>query len=263
MANVAVACERFCAEWNATKLNGSCTGGTDKGCCDSSPCPCTRFFASSDKGYKPASQCCLKGTYYDNTTVTRRSMGGLPGEPGYLNRYYAVGSSPLTCEAVSCGLAPSPPHSTGSCIGPQTFGQTCKATCDSGYTGGSNGSAVFTCGADRQFTPRSVLSCDAVSCGLAPSPPHSTGSCIGPQTFGQNCTAACHSGYTGGSNSSAVFTCGADGHFTGSLTCAPRPCQNADAAPVNGNARGCQKPTMQSGDHCTPECDKGQDGKYG
>ena len=157
---------------------------------------------------------------------------------------------------VPCGAAPSPPHTTGCSGGPKTFGQKCTATCDSGYTGGSSPSSAFTCGADGHFT--GSLTCDAVSCGPAPSPPHSAG-CSGPKTFDQTCIATCDSGYTGGPSTSSAFTCGADGHFTGSLTCDAVSC---GAAPSPPHSAGCSGGPKTFGQTCIATCDSGYTGGY-
>jgi hypothetical protein len=79
-----------------------------------------------------------------------------------------------------------------------------------------------------------------VSCGSAPSPPLSIctrcsgwGACSSSKEFGDSCTATCdHRFYSGGS---ATFTCGADGHYNGSLSCEARVLTPVGAGPFPGS----------------------------
>ena len=62
----------------------------------------------------------------------------------------------------SCGEAPSPPHSSGDCSGELIAGQSCTASCDSCYDGGS---ATFMCDADGHLSG-GPLNCDENTCNL-------------------------------------------------------------------------------------------------
>ena len=100
----------------------------------------------------------------------------------------------------------------------------------------------------------SALTCGAVSCGEAPSPPHTSG-CSGSKTFQQSCTAACDSGWTGGT-SSHQFACGADGQYSGSLTCEKVSCGPSPSPP---HSSGCGA-SYDFGGKCPASCDSGWTG---
>ena len=153
---------------------------------------------------------------------------------------------------VSCGAAPSPPHTTG-CSGSKIYQESCTATCDSGWTGGDKHS-MFTCGADGQYSGSS-LTCEEISCGQAPSPPHSSG-CSGSKIYQESCTATCDSGWTAATPLSADFGCKADKSYIGSLTCEKVRCGTSPSPP---NSHGCGAP-FKFGGECTASCDSGWTG---
>ena len=98
-----------------------------------------------------------------------------------------------------------------------TYQDSCTAKCDDGWTGGTS-QATFTCEANGQCSGSQT--CQAVSCGPAPSPPHTTG-CSGVLEFQDSCTATCENGWTAGSVKSSHYTCGGDGRISGGeLSCA-------------------------------------------
>ena len=133
---------------------------------------------------------------------------------------------------------------------------TCSLKCEDGYD--ASNQTPYTCGADGKWSGGS-LTCSAISCGDAPSPPHSTGCAGRSKTFNETCKATCDIGYAGGPDNrdDTVFTCGANGRFTpagSSLQCKPRPCYHANASLPHGTAGDCQKSALQNGYNCTPDC---------
>eukprot|EP01046_Picozoa_sp_COSAG06_P001187 COSAG06_NODE_36_length_30622_cov_18.404869_15_plen_576_part_00 len=189
---------------------------------------------------------------------------GSPGDPTATPPVPARPATPGTCSCsagytgakcaspVSCGPAPSPPQSAG-CSGEKHYQEQCTATCGTGWTGGST-SATFTCGADGHYS--GSLTCERVSCGPAPSPPQSTG-CNGEKHYQEQCTATCGTGWTGGSTTSTTFTCGANGHYTGSsLTCERVSCGPAPSPP---QSTGCSGQKLFQ-EHCTATCEDGWTG---
>eukprot|EP01043_Picozoa_sp_COSAG02_P063548 COSAG02_NODE_9038_length_2353_cov_1.792369_3_plen_267_part_01 len=119
----------------------------------------------------------------------------------------------------------------------QTSGNTHQCDCDSGYTG---------------------QHCVPVSCGRRNVPAHAQwdgGSCN--KVFGETCTATCVPGWTGGPKD-ATFTCGADGQYSGSLTCEKVSCGKRDA-PDNSQWNGGRCDETFEGT-CTATCDEGWTG---
>ena len=158
-----------------------------------------------------------------------------------------------TCEPVSCGPAPSPPHSDGCSGTSKTFGASCMAKCGTGYAGGSH---TFTCGANGRYS--GLLTCTAVSCGPAPSPPHSSG-CSGVYSYADEapaCTATCSAGWTAGPMSAAI-TCDSNGNYRGSLTCSIVQCPEA---PVPDHSNGCQGKSLSYQGSCKTTCVPGYTG---
>lgn len=174
----------------------------------------------------------------------------------------------LVFEAIGCALArngPAPPPTPTPCSLEKTNapanskysdceniqpGKTCTVTCDTGYDAGEQ-SATFTCEADGKFS--GSLTCEPVSCGPAPSPADSTG-CSGSKTYEESCTATCEPGYTGGQKTSATFTCGADGTYSGDpLTCKRVSC-GKPPLPLHSHSDDCHS-SMKYGDTCTATCD--------
>ena len=158
-------------------------------------------------------------------------------------------SGSLNCQRISCGPAPTPAHTTG-CNGKSLeFQAKCTARCEAGWTGGTP-QADFECQADKSFS--GSLTCQKVSCGPSPSPPHTTG-CGDEKLFQEKCSATCDTGYTAGKKVQE-FECKADKTYSGSLECVPVSCGNA---PVPGHVvapgSGCKN--MVYPHTCTMTCD--------
>lgn len=138
------------------------------------------------------------------------------------------------CAGVSCGVAPTPPHSKPTksidpdgqegepCSGEQRYQTKCLASCDQGYTGNPKHDVTFECGADGQWT--GTLECPVVECsgdlddwtvlvgrGTVPAECRDTDN---QKTFSQTCEATCDEGYTRTTDGyvaypevTATFTC--------------------------------------------------------
>ena len=120
-------------------------------------------------------------------------------------------------------------NNPGYTCGEGEWNGTCTVQCELGFYQKdlNRNEATYTCLPNPDDPQHGVwtppdnvpLNCDATSCRPAPSPPHSHG-CNGKK---ETCTATCDAGYDAGTKS-ATFTCGTDGHYSGSLTCEARPC---------------------------------------
>ena len=207
----------------ATPGTCACTGGWTSGTgsnCDVDPCT----------GYD-----CGHGSCHDNKQCSCNS--GWEG-----NR----------CgNRISCGPAPSPAHTTG-CSGAKVFQDTCQATCDAGWTGGTS-QATFTCGANGKYT--GSLTCQKISCGQAPSPPHSSG-CSGSKKFLETCNATCDDGWTASTPLSVEFGCKADKSYSGSAL----TCKNVNCGPlkVPAHSTGCDGSVRKFHENpCAAKCESG------
>lgn len=135
---------------------------------------------------------------------------------------------------VSCGPAPSPPHSTG-CSGEKHYLDSCTASCTYGYTGGPTTHATFTCGADKRYS--GSLTCTPVSCPTPTTPEHATASvdCDSMHYGQKKCTMTCEDCYSDGNHDhpktpiSEDIACQPDGKLNVSgaglnLQCKPVSC---------------------------------------
>lgn len=135
----------------------------------------------------------------------------------------------LGCMRVDCGdeIDGLHPNADASCEqGDTRFGAVCTATCNPGYET-EHGDGNFTCvavGDGSMGNWTGSLSCSPVDCGntIPGLNVNANANCTGNTAFdGDHCVATCNTGYTGGS---AAYTCGTDGQWQGSLTCAPVIC---------------------------------------
>lgn len=167
-------------------------------------------------------------------------------------------------ERKPCRKFPSILHSSG-CDGNHVYGDSCTATCDEGWTGGTP-DATFTCKADGTYGGQ--LQCEPVTCS-APNPHDSTG-CSDELTYGSTatCLAKCNDGWTGGPKQEAGFECQPDGRkqhgkIEGSLECQRVHCGAYPGSPqshasVTGTTRskdGKKCTDMYFEDTCTVACE--------
>jgi hypothetical protein len=159
------------------------------------------------------------------------------------------GYTGASCETSPCHGQTCSGH--GACS-PTSSSPYYSCSCSSGFKGTTCGECSSNVGCNNHGscnTATGRCSCTGytgtfctvpVSCGNAPFPPHSSG-CGGEKHYQDECTATCDNGWTGGT-AAATFTCGANGHYSGSLTCERVSCPQKDA-PANSDWDGgsCKK----------------------
>ncbi|VTJ56998.1 Hypothetical predicted protein [Marmota monax] len=133
-------------------------------------------------------------------------------------------SAPLpTCRAVQCDALPVPLNGSVKCspspTGEFTYRSSCTFHCDDGFD--LHGSAQLECTSQGQWT-HEVPSCQVVQCSSLAAPGKVNMSCSGEPVSGTVCEFACPEGWM--LNGSAALTCGATGHWSGTLpTCEAPP----------------------------------------
>jgi hypothetical protein len=104
------------------------------------------------------------------------------------------------------------------CSGGSCLGDSCTATCRTGYT--SSGTAKYTCSADGSWGGGPVQ-CTPVSCTGAPT--RNAKKCSGKYEDGKTCTVTCKPGYK--TEGSGGYTCDSDGSWVyGDTTCVLKLC---------------------------------------
>jgi hypothetical protein len=248
----------------------TCTGGWTGTTCTTDPCTGYNCGHGTCHGNK---QCTCAAGYSGNTCqdsvcdgVSCNGHGSCQINGGgqascSCSSGYGPGGTGKKCEPVPCssGTAPSPPHTSG-CSRTLTTGDSCTATCEPGWTGGTH-SATFTCGADGSYSGR-PLTCQKVPCNTPPPlAAHSkwSGGCSNTH-YQDTCTATCDPGWTAGAKSAEV-TCKADGSIDPlSLTCEEVNCGRLQGLPsdlhrtFDGNCASKSLPFKQ---HCKATCNKG------
>jgi hypothetical protein len=132
------------------------------------------------------------------------------------------------CVAVNCGVPPAVGQATRPTAA-VAYPNQVVYTCATGYTttgiAGVGGTFTRLCEFNGLYSAAST--CQPVSCGNPPSIANGVRS-SSALVFGQFVSVTCSSGYTttgvAGGISSFDMVCGADGQFTGELTCDPVSC---------------------------------------
>uniref|UniRef100_I3MCP3 E-selectin n=1 Tax=Ictidomys tridecemlineatus TaxID=43179 RepID=I3MCP3_ICTTR len=122
-------------------------------------------------------------------------------------------------ETVQCDALPVPLNGSVKCspspTGEFTYRSSCTFHCDDGFD--LHGSAQLECTSQGQWT-HEVPSCQVVQCSSLAAPGKVNMSCSGEPVSGTVCEFACPEGWM--LNGSAALTCGATGHWSGTLpTC--------------------------------------------
>ncbi|XP_069334416.1 E-selectin [Eulemur rufifrons] len=130
-----------------------------------------------------------------------------------------------TCEAVKCDAVHPPPRGlvsyTHSPTGEFTYKSTCAFSCEQGFE--LHGSAQLECTSQGQWT-QEVPSCQVVQCSSLAVLGKINMSCSGEFAFGTECKFACPEGWT--LNGSVALTCGATGHWSGTLPTCEAPAES-------------------------------------
>eukprot|EP00033_Pygsuia_biforma_P000455 GCRY01000541.1.p1 GENE.GCRY01000541.1~~GCRY01000541.1.p1 ORF type:complete len:2029 (-),score=233.72 GCRY01000541.1:154-6240(-) len=128
-------------------------------------------------GYKPSN---TDGAIYCRT-------GGWSGA--------SDGSAVLpVCEPKSCGSVDPVEHSSSDCSGDLTYGDSCKFTCDTGYSM-SGSSSVYCTVSYGEMTLTSPPTCLPKTCGSL-SVAHASVSCSpSAYEYPRSCTVSCNEGY--------------------------------------------------------------------
>ncbi|XP_047377236.1 E-selectin-like isoform X2 [Sciurus carolinensis] len=155
---------------------------------------------SCDEGYLPSS-----------TETSRCTSSGEWSAP------------PPTCKAVQCAALSAPRNGSVRCTPSPTgkfpYKSSCTFHCEDGFD--LHGSAQLECTSQGQWT-HEVPSCQVVQCSSLAAPGKVNVSCSGEPVAGTVCEFACPEGWT--LNGSAALTCGATGHWSGTLpTCEALP----------------------------------------
>ncbi|KAM5144720.1 E-selectin-like [Callospermophilus lateralis] len=127
------------------------------------------------------------------------------------------------CTAVQCDALPVPLNGSVKCspspTGEFTYRSSCTFHCDDGFD--LHGSAQLECTSQGQWT-HEVPSCQVVQCSSLAAPGKVNMSCSGEPVSGTVCEFACPEDWM--LNGSAALTCGATGHWSGTLpTCEAPP----------------------------------------
>uniref|UniRef100_A0A8D2DW66 E-selectin n=1 Tax=Sciurus vulgaris TaxID=55149 RepID=A0A8D2DW66_SCIVU len=127
------------------------------------------------------------------------------------------------CKAVTCEVLPMLQNGSVHCVhskaGELTFKSSCKFTCDGGFR--LLGPAQVECTAQGQWSQQ-IPVCAVVQCSSLAALGKVNVSCSGEPVAGTVCEFACPEGWT--LNGSAALTCGATGHWSGTLpTCEALP----------------------------------------
>ncbi|XP_047375765.1 E-selectin-like isoform X2 [Sciurus carolinensis] len=134
------------------------------------------------------------------------------------------------CEAVQCAALSAPRNGSVRCTPSPTgkfpYKSSCTFHCEDGFD--LHGSAQLECTSQGQWT-HEVPSCQVVQCSSLAAPGKVNVSCSGEPVAGTVCEFACPEGWT--LNGSAALTCGATGHWSGTLpTCEALPESNIPLA---------------------------------
>ena len=154
------------------------------------------------------------------------------------------------CIGVPCTNAIVIPHSNRGDDHPcaASTGESCEYTCDDGYAHGG----------DHVCTPAGVFeggSCRLQRCTFLPGgvPEHATAACT--DDAADTCVVECNVGFRGGEEFASEFFCGADGVWTGELTCTAEPCRKH--ANIANSDKSRSKCVGSVGDECVYTCDDG------
>uniref|UniRef100_A0A8D2DW57 E-selectin n=1 Tax=Sciurus vulgaris TaxID=55149 RepID=A0A8D2DW57_SCIVU len=127
------------------------------------------------------------------------------------------------CAAVQCAALSAPRNGSVKCTPSPTgkfpYKSSCTFHCEDGFD--LHGSAQLECTSQGQWT-HEVPSCQVVQCSSLAALGKVNVSCSGEPVAGTVCEFACPEGWT--LNGSAALTCGATGHWSGTLpTCEALP----------------------------------------
>eukprot|EP00049_Salpingoeca_infusionum_P023049 m.10121 g.10121 ORF g.10121 m.10121 type:complete len:1945 (+) comp5528_c0_seq1:252-6086(+) len=135
-------------------------------------------------------------------------------------------SGDLQCVPIDCGSSItniSSMYATATCTGMTTYlGDTCDATCLSGYDYVSGGE--FTCNAEGNWV--GSITCTPVDCGPYPSglPIAAQAECAGSTVFGDTCTASCIDGFMVKNGTSNILQCNENAEWESNLDCVRVDC---------------------------------------
>lgn len=178
------------------------------------------------------------------------------------------------CQPVDCGpIIPGLVDATASCTTGTTFGSSCVAQCNEGYSQEPNPS-VYQCAANATWS--GSIACTPVACPttLRNESGHYSAECVGDTRFGRDpCVASCDPGYEPANGTSSRFLCNGDpqnpsstsGVWTGNLTCQRKDCGTSVGDNLDGRAESQQNgvvdcpvaDTRFNGSICTVRCDDG------
>jgi hypothetical protein len=143
----------------------------------------------------------------------------------------------------------------GSSTSLATYGNTCTATCASGFTGTVAGAVSCS---SAQYVGMAFTGCTVNSCPAYSQVGYTIGTCGGTGTiaYGTSCSATCASGYTG--TVTGTVGCASGGYTSYFSGCVSNSCPALTQ--VGYTIGTCSAATVNGGTTCTASCASGYTG---